>query len=628
MKQIYLILTLWLMSSATGFSQGEQNMYDQLAEVNKEWLKQSDVNPDDFAFTASYGAYDMIQQHLIFVEKTLRTRNTDHLTATQQENRLASLDDLQEYWKAEAFPINDSYAYRTPIFIDSYNNFCAVGYLLKASGNENISRNIAAEGNLDYVESMEYPELMAWAGENGFTKEELAWIQPGYPTANTFVSMEDGMNGHVNDIILGDDQVVYAAGLFTTAGGNTAINIAGWYSGFAGFDWFALGDGLPAEVYSLIAFENELYAAGEFFTGTEENPGSSVAKWTGVNWEMIGNLNGIVYDLEVYDGALYAGGIGLSEEEDFDTNVMMWANGSWDYTNLNIDNNGTVNTLETIDNKLYVGGSFNVPVGSIRNNIIAYTNGTDSEEPYSILLPNTQMTVHDIHEYDGDIYISGNAFHEVWPDEEDGWISLGLQRFSGDIDSSWETLTTMESFQNTEENPPYLKSMTTYNGNLIIAGSFDITGFGTMTYGNNLCIMEESMDFVAYSGYALFDDPAYVATTINNELYTGGTFATNGGTTTLNGIAIFESVGFSIDEQDAVNIQAYPNPITNEFHMTTEIKDLSQLNIMNSAGQLVYQKDQPLSTEIVNCSSFARGLYMLQLTDRHNHSYYKKLMIQ
>lgn len=628
MKHLYLILSLWMVNVATGFSQEDQTMYDQLTEVNKEWLKQADVNPSDYAYSVNYGEYDMIQQHLILVEKTLRDRNTDHLTSTQQQNRLASLDNLQEYWKAEAFPINDSYTYRTPIFIDNHNNFCAVGYLLKASGNEDISRNIASEGNLDYVESMQYPELMAWAGEYGFTKDELAWIQPGYPTANIFVSMDDGMDGHVNDIILGDDQVVYAAGLFTTAGGNTAINIAGWYSGFAGFDWLPLGDGLPAEIYSLSVFNNELYAAGEFFTGTEGNPGSSVAKWDGANWQMIGNLNGTVYDLEVYDGALYAGGIGLSEDEDFDVNVMVWTDGSWNYTNLNIDNTGTVHTLETIGDKLYVGGSFNIPVGSIRNNIIAYYNDPAAEEPYSILLPNTQMTVHDIHEYDGDIYISGNAFHEIWPDEDDGWINLGLQRFSGDVDSEWETLTTMESFQNTEENPPYLKSMTTYNGNLIIAGSFSITGFGTMTYGTNLCIMEESTDFIAFSGYALFDEPAYVATTINDELYAGGTFATNGGTTTLNGIALFKTVGFSIDEEDALTIQAYPNPITSEFHMTTEIKDLSQLNIMNSAGQLVYQKDQPSSTEIVNCSTFSRGLYLLQLTDRHNHSYYKKLMIQ
>lgn len=628
MKKNYFLLTLWLVSIASGFSQTEQSLYSQLTDVNKEWLKQSDVNPDDYAYAANYSELAMIKQHLILVEKTLRARSTEHLSNAQKENRLESLDNLQEYWKAEAFPINDSYTYRTPIFIDKHNNFCAVGHLLKASGNEDISRTIAAEGNLDYVETMEYPELMAWAGENGFTKNELAWIQPAYPTGNTFADMDGGMDGHVNDIILGDDQVVYAAGLFTTAGGNAAANIAGWISGVAGFDWFPLGDGLPAEVYTMIVFENELYAAGQFFEGTEENPGSSVAKWNGASWEMIGNLNGNVYDLAIFDGTLFAGGSGLSEDEDFNTNFMSWSGESWEYTNLNIDSNGTVYTMELIDEKLYIGGEFNVPVGSIRNNIVAYYNTPEADEPYTMLLPNTPMIVYDIHEYDSNIYICGNIFHQMWPDEEDSWIPLGLQRFSGDVDTDWETLPMIDSFENTIATPPFMRSMTTYNNNLIIGGRFNTTGFGSMTFGHNLCVMEETTDYISFSGYALFNEPVYVATEINDELYTGGLFTTNGGTTILNGIAIFESVTFSVGESDLVNIQTYPNPVSDQFNVTSEIKDLSQLNIINSAGQLVYQKDQPSSTELVNCSAFSRGLYLLQLTDRHNHSYYKKLMIQ
>jgi hypothetical protein len=92
---------------------------------------------------------------LQLVEKTLRSRSTDGLREQQIKSRLKTLDQLHAYWLSNTYPINNKVAHRNPIFIDDYNTFCAVGYLIKASGYEPLARTIADSENLSYL--MGYP---------------------------------------------------------------------------------------------------------------------------------------------------------------------------------------------------------------------------------------------------------------------------------------------------------------------------------------------------------------------------------------------------------------------------------------------------------------------------------------
>jgi hypothetical protein len=48
------------------------------------------------------------------------------------------------------------------------------------SGYGYFAQTIVAEANDAYIEAMDYPELDKWASLNGFTKDELALIQPTY----------------------------------------------------------------------------------------------------------------------------------------------------------------------------------------------------------------------------------------------------------------------------------------------------------------------------------------------------------------------------------------------------------------------------------------------------------------
>ena len=79
---------------------------------------------------------------------------------------------------------------------------------------------------------------------------------------------------------------LYAGGLFTTAGGVSATNIAKW----DGSAWSALGSGLDSSplVYALAAVGTDLYVGGGFTTsgGMTVN---RIAKWDGSAWSALGS---------------------------------------------------------------------------------------------------------------------------------------------------------------------------------------------------------------------------------------------------------------------------------------------------------------------------------------------------
>jgi trimeric autotransporter adhesin len=99
---------------------------------------------------------------------------------------------------------------------------------------------------------------------------------------------------------------LYVGGVFTTAGGISAANIAQWN----GNSWSGLGSGMGLYGYvnSLAVSEGTLYAGGNFGTAGGV-PANYVAQWNGSNWSALGSgMNGGVSALAVSGGTLYAGG--------------------------------------------------------------------------------------------------------------------------------------------------------------------------------------------------------------------------------------------------------------------------------------------------------------------------------
>ncbi len=163
-----------------GQSRVEQKI---LSEVNPHWAYVTLTDEQSMQVRRCSTYREKIQLHLELVTGMLIDR-TDSLKMDEctRENRLALLDSLTTYFERSVFPLNNKAPFPTPVFVDDVGTHCAVGYLLHASGYDDVVGKIAEENNLAYVRDLQhlYPVLGNWAQQQGFTVQELAWIQPLY----------------------------------------------------------------------------------------------------------------------------------------------------------------------------------------------------------------------------------------------------------------------------------------------------------------------------------------------------------------------------------------------------------------------------------------------------------------
>jgi hypothetical protein len=260
MKYLQILAILLLFNPIQASETHLQSIY----RVNKEVLLQCDI-PMNWSCEISTATNfnQAIQLHLSSVIEVLSLRNVQHLSRCQQNQRENLLKSLENYATQGNFPINDILSYQNPVFIDRYDTHCAVGYLMQQSGSENLAREIQNNQNFAYVRQISVNGVSEWANEHGFTLDELAWIQPGYPPNTAVSPLLGGVNGAVNDVFMYNGELI-AAGNFSQADGQPAKNIASYISGFAGFLWIETFGGTNGPVYALDMLNQQLIAAGEF----------------------------------------------------------------------------------------------------------------------------------------------------------------------------------------------------------------------------------------------------------------------------------------------------------------------------------------------------------------------------
>lgn len=130
--------------------------------------------------TASTPERLRLATHLAVVERLLEQRDVSHLSLPQQKRRETLLAALHEYRLEGRFPQNTEVPGRTPIFIDAEGRLCAVGHLIAQSAGRDLARSIDRRYHFAYVRDIDAPALDRWATRNGFTRQELAMIQPAY----------------------------------------------------------------------------------------------------------------------------------------------------------------------------------------------------------------------------------------------------------------------------------------------------------------------------------------------------------------------------------------------------------------------------------------------------------------
>jgi hypothetical protein len=124
--------------------------------------------------------------------------------------------------------------------------------------------------------------------------------------AGNWLPVNGGVVGEVRALATVDDALL-VGGDFLVAGGQLVGHIARWN----GKTWTPFGQGLDGPINSIIIFNGEIIAAGEFTRalGDDATPLLRIARWDGGAWRPMGaGFNERVFALEEHEGMLYAGG--------------------------------------------------------------------------------------------------------------------------------------------------------------------------------------------------------------------------------------------------------------------------------------------------------------------------------
>jgi hypothetical protein len=584
----------------TGFGKSKQ-AYEKLCEVNKCWTEQPDV------YQLSYPEYDnrsereWIRTHLTLVEQTLRARSTAHLSEQQKANRLNALAHLNQYWHEGNFPVNDQYKYRTPIFIDKYDNFCAVGYLVKATGFEQVSRKIAATTNLAYVREMNYPELFAWASDYGFTVDELAWIQPGYPYMNTATALGKGTDGEVFELYTDKaEEKLYVGGNFMYVDGSVAANNIAYVTEQDGiYTWHKMGSGLSGTVYAITEFNNKIYAAGSF------SAGSCVAYWDGTAWQYIGCIGPVVKDLIVYNNELYAVGdfnvcAALSE-----VNFAKWNGTSWQQIP---GLEGHVNTVHNQDNTLVLGGNYTY-MGE-GTNIIKWTPAQGFAK-YAQTIANE---VNDIEEHGGWLY----AACKSTTDTND------LLRILNTNTGNWDAVP--QYFHEAYEKLSF-NSLCIVDDKLYMGGDF----YQSFSINAAFSCMAQIHNPGGISGYVFAVDSAInVVTSFKNMVVAGGKFDSGAhDNRALKSIAS-RQVAVGVKDISAIAVESviFPNPVKAGGEVIIENNIAAKhFRLYDVTGKLATDVQISADNKVL-LPQLPPGIYIAELSNINGEKGVSKLVVE
>lgn len=643
MKTLFTYLLLFI--SAAAIASPTSRTYEKLAEINKCWTEQQDINHLKLPAYSNYGEHEWIRIHLQLVEQTLRTRNTEKLSATQKANRLAALDHLNQYWHEGNFPINDKYSERTPIFIDPYDNFCAVGYLVKATGHEDVSRMISANTNLAYVREMNYPELNQWAKEYGFTTDELAWIQPSYMVtpSGTCNSIGKGTDSSIYELFTDQAQdYLYVGGKFRKVDSSiSSPGIAQLSEKNGVFTWHAMGDGLDGTVYAITEHQYKIYAAGKF-SASGSTPLNNVAYWNGTKWNAVGCLDGTVRDLQVANGILYACGEFDICNSTTNVNFAKWDGTSWQaITGLN----GKVNVMMPYNGELILGGEFSYnsqPVNVIKwkagIGFTAYSNTVQGEvndiQMYKdtiILVAKTEIlktanntSWTNIMGYysttakvdyktvctDGDTLRLGGDFLYMPPPPRFG--SAYIETFSKDI--TYFISKDFTKYSPSNSNAYFIDStvnkFTLFKGALIAGGEF--------VKSNPWQSIPPDLNHIFFRAAKLTPPPPPPPPAQNNgkNIVQGGDNANQGD----------EQLSVSSTQKNTT-VTIYPNPAKESITITNNF-GAKQLKLYSVNGQEIAKFEVNAATVNIPVSNIAAGTYIAELSDAQGNKATQKIVIE
>lgn len=623
---LFLFLAL-LPNLLWGTSHSRKETMAKLAQINVEWNKQPEAASLNQTIISKHKWQTenaVIQSHLLLVYQILNGRQTHHLTPLQLTNRHKNLASLLQYAQSGRFPINNKIAKRNPVFIDDYETFCAVGYLIKASGYEWISREIQQHENLLYVRQIQNPNLKNWAAHCGLSVDELAWIQPSYIYSNHTKGVGKGVNGQINAMEADtQNRLLYIGGAFSLcdsaiASSNLAyIDVSGANAFYKGFDMVFNG-----EIFALKQHQQQLYVGGGFVCDNNTKH-KNIMRWNGSEWFPMAGIEGRVLDIEVFQDTLYAAGkFNFMHEDKEYQNMAKWDGQRW--LPVVETDTGTIYDMEVYQNNLFVAGALKKVNSQTIGHIFSWDGSAVDD-----LDGGVKATVLTLYASDqtklmaGGVYINGSDTFGLGVYDSGRW-SFPIKNYYAQIDLLAQGMPVLFDYH---PRLKYVSSIIHFENQIILGG--DVQG-RTGIYGSNysavLGPLPTSLDYgdVLFKAYSSFNGQINCLKMVNHKLYFGGNHSLVIDGTGSGGSVSFHSAGMGLvkgsiyngvtetDVNSLSEVSVFPVPSNNKtFHITCpgSIKKIEIIPADGRKGNNQYQIDHMDASIEVEYA----GMYFLKI---------------
>ena len=240
-------------------------------------------------------------------------------------------------------------------------------------------------------------------------------------------------------------------------------NIARW----DGTIWNALGSGVNNYIYAMAAVGRYVYAAG-MFTSAGGVAATNIARWDGTNWSALGRgvtgSSGLVKTLATDGTNLYVSGSFTNASGVMVNNIAVWDGTNWSAFHGDPGTNKAIFAILVDGSNIYLGGNFSKAGGVPANNIVKW-NGS-SYVALGSGLAGTNVAIYAMARMKGDLYVCGSFTNA-------GGVAVqNVARWNG---STWTNLA--EGVTASPAVPLLLYGLGTGpDGRLYIGGMFDSAG--------------------------------------------------------------------------------------------------------------------------------------------------------
>lgn len=453
----------------------------------------------------------------------------------------------------------------------------------------------------------------------------LVNAQNWFPVGN---GLRSGNNRDVNTLVAFNGNLIAGGNFEKIEGNDTLMYISQW----DGTSWKQMGQGggFSNYVHALTVFNGELYAGGEMFRrfnddGTTFTGG--IAKWNGSKWMPVAGLsNGVVFAMAEYDNQLFL----ARREEIIDQNsgntiAIEYKLTSFDGTTFTDipslfkgpENYTALEDLTVYDNKLVIVGRFD----SIDNIPARMAVAYDGTAYATLNFPVEGRTV----VTQGVIGIYGYAKTcEVY----DNKLFVGGLLPTFNFPNTNEP-TSLASFDGTtwvrhqfDENfGNTVNDLVVKNDTMFVLGEYGVNVSGNILFGVTIFNTAETPPFTNTNFYPTIPGQGgrvNAGVVFNNTLYVGGNFQ-RAGSNEVNNIARLDPTAtIIVSTEELVKnelVKVFPNPAGNVLNITGSAPQF-KLQLTDITGKIIYAETVNSNNSSINVSSYPKGMYFLQIDNK------------